>query len=577
MRITSTRAMTISAMLTATSLLAACTTLPDSSNPEAISTYAPTPTQDNVPEPVQNQPSDLMLRDFFAASAHPSSDHQAAKKFLTDKTAQRWQGTGSAMILDRMDIASEGEASRDKITYRVRGNIIGTLGIGGVFNPEYTAFETTYELTRVNGEWRISNLPDAVVLDRQDFMGAYQPRDIYFLGSQTKELVPDRRWVYNRQQSMAASLVSLLVAGPNPRLAGAITRTLPKDATAQVAQGESGGYNVEFSGLKDLNAQQRQELAAQVIWTLVGADIRGPYGLFADGAPLSDQDAGKWRVQDVSQFNPTAEADVPLRTLASGVLYEEDNGQSRRMSGWINNQYLESVAVSPQENIFAAVVGRGEEKRTLEVGGANDQPQRVVEADALTRPSWSSDATALYTVADGKRVIRLNRTPNTGEVTAQAVDTSAVDNLQADDQRISVFRVSHDGARAVMLIQGKIYVSVISRNSKGDVSLGKPEQVGHQLGDTAVSADWTADGTILVGTRANDAPIWSVALDGSVSNQLSGRNLSAPVVAVASNGRVIYATDARALMQFNYDSQSTRFWREVPSMQGQRAMPVLGY
>ena len=55
MRSTSTRAMTISAVLTATSLLAACTTLPDSSNPEAISTYAPTPTQDNVPEPVQNR------------------------------------------------------------------------------------------------------------------------------------------------------------------------------------------------------------------------------------------------------------------------------------------------------------------------------------------------------------------------------------------------------------------------------------------------------------------------------------------------------------------------------------------
>ncbi|HIW96221.1 MAG TPA: MtrAB system accessory protein LpqB [Candidatus Corynebacterium gallistercoris] len=556
--------------------ISGCTTLPDNSNPEAISSYAPAPSMDNVPEPVEGQPSDLMLRDFFAASAHPLSNHQAAKQFMTEDVQGRWEGKDSTLVLDRIDLASEGEASADRITYRVRGNIVGSLGVGGVYNPQYTAFETTYELTRVAGQWRISNLPNAVVLDRTDFVGAYEPRNVYFVGSQTKQLVPDRRWIYNRQQSMAASLVSLLVAGPNPQLEGALNSTLPEGATAQVDKVDRGGVDVEFSGLKDLSAEDREHLAAQVIWTLVGADVRGPYGLYADGAPLSDQSAERWLVQDVSQYDPTAQVSMPLRTISGGELLETEGGQAQQIPGWINRQYVESAAISPQEEVFAAVTGRGDQQRALKVGGQDAEPQTVVEADALTRPAWGGDSTVLYTVADGKRVIRLNRSTTSGDVTAQAVNTSEVEDLKKDDGRISVFRVSHDGSRAVMLIQGKIYVSVL-RQEGSEVSLGEPVQIGHQLGDTAVSADWTNTGTVIVGTRANDAPVWNVAADGSEAQQLSARNLSAPVVSVAATPDMIYATDARALMQFQFNDDDARFWREEPSMQGQRATPVLGY
>ena len=48
-----------------------CTTLPGDSAPEVISSYSPAPDVEDVVEPKDNQPSDLLLRDFFAASAHP--------------------------------------------------------------------------------------------------------------------------------------------------------------------------------------------------------------------------------------------------------------------------------------------------------------------------------------------------------------------------------------------------------------------------------------------------------------------------------------------------------------------------
>lgn len=118
-------------------LLAACSTLPDDTNPEAISSYAPAPSGQEAPTPTDGQPSDLLLRDFFTASAHPLRNHQAAKRFLTGSMQGRWQSDAPTMVLDRIDIASDGPGDDSKITYRVRGNIVGTLGVGGVFDPQY--------------------------------------------------------------------------------------------------------------------------------------------------------------------------------------------------------------------------------------------------------------------------------------------------------------------------------------------------------------------------------------------------------------------------------------------------------
>lgn len=617
------RTMAVIAALSSTALVAGCATLPGSSSPQAIFSYNPQPTLENVPEPVPGTPSDLTLRDFLTASAHPANNHQAAKRFLSEGVQTRWEGRESTVILDRVDIASEGAASGDKIRYKVHGNIVGTLVAGGVFRPEYTAFETTYELSWTSGEWRISNLPNAVILDRQDFAANYEPHNIYFMDPQGKALVPDRRWVYNRQQSMASSLVSLLVAGPRQRLAHGVRNFLPEGATATVSEVKgASGINVDFSGLKDAPAASRRLLAAQVVWTLASSEIRGPFYLFSEGTPLiadpgealsegeanpgagstaarprplgprrgqaggSDSEGGQQltlgassaalNVADFSSFDPQAAVISPVRALSGGVLYQLDDRQAARESGWINSQYVESVAVSPQDTVFAAVRGRGDERRSLVVGPADAQPHTAFESDALTRPSWNADGTMLYTVSEGKDVIQFERNTVTGELVPFKVNMDSLKSIEGDDVRISVFRVARDGTHAVMIVNGRVYVAVME-TVDGERRLGEPLPIGQQLGDTAISAEWSSTGSILVGTRANDAPVWQLEIDGSVANQRSGRNITAPVVAIASAGDDTYATDSRAFMQYNSADEESRFWREVPSMQGQRALPVLPY
>lgn len=577
----------LAATVSATGLLlaAGCTTLPGDSAPEAVSSYVPAPNLKDVVEPSRGEASDLLLRDFFQASAHPLGNHQAARKFLTDNGNRNWDSGQSTVILDRIDIASEGAVRDGRISYRVRGNVVGTLGPGGVYNPEYTAYEASYEMTRSDGEWRIDNLQDVVVLDRADFVDAYQARDLYFVAPQGTTLVPDRRWVYTRQQSVGSSLISLLSAGPQPLLEKGVETSIPAGATVQTSAPPSGGFQVDFSGLTSLQPQERELLAAQVVWTLAASDVRGPYAISADGAPLNDKIGREWTVGDVAQFNPRAESVMPLRAVINGALVEVNGQAAQKIGGWVGQETVESAGVSPQDSILA-VVATADRQRKLMVGPQDGTAVEAVRAGSLSQPTWGVNTSTLYTVADGRKVLRFNRSATTGELSKSEVDASTLSTLGLSSTqpegaeptgRISVFRVSRDGVRAVMLINGRVYVSVLERTANGQTVLGRPVEVGAPLGDSAVSAAWRADNTLVVGTRNSEAPVWTLALDGSFATALSPRNISAPVVGVASAGTVTYATDSRALMQLDSAERETRFWREEPTLQGQRAVPVLGH
>lgn len=559
--------------------LVACTTLPGESTPEAVSPYVSVPDTGNLPKPSDGQPPDLLLRDFYLASTSQANNRQAAKEFLTASTADDWQDSESTRILDRLDLNATGGASGDEVTYVVRGTVVGRLGTGGVYQTENSPYEEEVTLERGDDGWRITDLPDGVVMDRSDFVGAYQAHDLYFLDPTKRFLVPDRRWIYNRQDNIGFSLVSLLAGGPRNQLRDAVETEFPSGNGVQAAVEEDGTFTVDIGGIADLPVDDRDVLAAQLVWTLAASDVRGPYRILADGAAVTDDGREDWSLADVASFDPQAVSAEPLRALRDGALVEGDTGVT--VPGWTASGQLESAASGgprgEAEGRIAAVSGRGDSERSLLVGDIGGEPATALTARSLSRPSWSGDAQNLYVVADGRRVHRLEPTGSGVQMEESTVDTSALDSLRINDPRISVFTVSRDGTRAAILINGRLFVSVLQRGADGgdSMSLGVPMEVGQRVGDTALSVDWRDDGSLLVGTRANDAPVWVVTADGSEATQLSSRNITAPVVAVGSSGSVQYILDSRAMLQLDVEDTEARFWREVPALQGARAVPIL--
>lgn len=576
----------IGALVTAVAVaggLVACTTLPGESTPEVVSSYVSAPESGNLPTPTEGQPPDLLLRDFYLAATQQGSNRQAAREFLTDDTADDWQDGDSTLILDRLDLNATGGVSGDEVSYLVRGTVVGRLGVGGVYQPENAPYEEEVTLEQNDDGWRITDLPDGVVLDRSDFMSAYQARDLYFLDSTERYLVPDRRWVYTDQDNLGFSLVSLLSGGPRSILDNAVDSALPEDNGIQATIDEDGTFTVNLTGIADLSVGDREVIAAQLVWTLAMSDVRGPYRILADGTSITGEGREDWTLEDVADFDPQATADAPLQALRDGSLVEVDGNSALPRPGWTSSGDIESAAAAGADGRIAAVSGRGDDERRLLVGDVDDEPETALTGASLSRPSWTGDSQSLYVVADGRDVHRLQRTGEGSDMEESTVDTDALDNLDIDDPRISVFTVSRDGARVAMLINGRLFVSVLepggsadSADTEGtDIALGTPVEIGQRVGDTALSVDWRDDGTLLVGTRANDAPVWVVTVDGSEATQLSSRNITAPVVAVGSSGSVQYILDSRALLQLDTGDNDAHFWREVPALQGARAVPIL--
>jgi hypothetical protein len=140
---------------------------------------------------------------------------------------------------------------------------------------------------------------------------------------------------------------------------------------------------------------------------------------------------------------------------------------------------------------------------------------------------------------------------------------------------ITELRISRTGARAAMIIGGKVYVAVVVPRGDGKYALTSPQPVAVSLSTPAVSADWLGADTLIVAREGSVDPVQSVVIDGSQPNPFTSRNLTTPVRVVSASPDEQYVADSRAVMQLqSVEPNTERFWREVQGL-GANAMPVL--
>lgn len=571
-------------------VVSGCATLPDSSSPQAIGTIDPTPSTTEIAAPVPGREPDLLLRDFLQASTEATNRHVAARQFLTAEMSARWDDAASATIVDKVDVLAESRNS-DRATYVVRANIVGYLEQGGVYRAADGDFEAKFTLVRNDGEWRIEAMPDGVIMDRPRFLNSYERRSLYFVEPSGETVVPDPRWITGNPEQTAAQLIGLLVEGPKASLASAV-RNLLEDVTVvgaitkadgrtgQVGLG-LGGIRVDFQGIGSMSKEDRELLAAQVVWTLANADISGPYVLLADHHPLDERFPNGWTTADVASMNPlaTSSATIGLHALLRGGLVGVAETGVTPVPGFFGAaDSLQSIALSRDGELVAAVAETGgvapEPAAQLIVGAYGaDVAEPAVDGQSITRPTWSPDNTSVWAVVNGTAVVRAVREPGTGRVTVVGVEAGA---LRAVGGRITELRLSRDGVRAALIIDGRVYVATVVQTPNGEFSLTSPREIGFGLGGPALSLDWSSPDTVVVSRAASDMPVVQIAVDGSRIDALPSRNLTPPVIAVEASTTAEFVADSRAVFQLNNrDPADDRYWREVPGLAGLTAIPVL--
>ncbi len=578
--------------------LTGCASLPESSPPEALGTIDREPTPEGPPPPKPNRDPDLLVRDFLDATADPAGGHVAARQYMTPAAAAEWDDEAGIVIVEKPDTLRESR-SGDNATYRIRARKVGELAPDGGYRPsdDIVIIEHKIELARVDGEWRIDELPDGVVTDSVAFFNSYRRYALYFLDPNGDTLVPDLRWMSVPKGELTHRLLSGLIEGPQNALATVLRNQLASVSlrgAVTKANGDStdvgvglGGVRIDLAGASALHPRDRELLAAQIVFTLSAADVLGPYLVLADGEPMDERFAvNGWTAEALQRFNPTTlvNEQTGLHALRGGGLVQvTGNGGSTPTLGYfggVNN--LQSAALSPDGQLVAGVAATGrsapEPSHALMVGTYGGSAFPVAEGFAITRPSWTRDGRAAWAVIDGARVIRAFNNPATGTVSVQEVDISGLAPASSDTAPrlpITELRISRSGVRAAMIADGKVYVAVVVSKPDGAMALTSAFPVVVGLSTDAVAVDWLDADTIIVVRDGDVDPVSTVSVDGSEPTALTARNLTAPVRTVSASPERQYVADSRAVLELtSAPDHGQPYWREVPGL-GANAVPVL--
>lgn len=566
-RVLSAGAAVVVASLTVTS----CTTLPTNTEPQAIRSFEAQSADNAAQGPTPGREADLLVRDFYAASAIPVGDYETARAFLTPAAQEAWNPEDSTLVVDRIDLNTQPGATGQRRSLAVRAEVIGSLHDGGAFVPENGVYEATLELEQVDGEWRISSLPAGIILERTELRNQYQPFNLYFLNSTGQNLVPDRRWVFTQRESVDTVLMSLLAAGPAQRLRPAVMTGVGENATFS---GKTDGV-YEFTGIGDMGREDRLRFASQIVWTLAVAGVPGPYRITFDGAPVSEETDGL-TTDDFAGMNPqSVTSDVgQFYALHDGRLFSVTGSQAQPVDGPLGSEgNIASVDVSIDGSVASVLKGRNDDSdQIFAVGGLANPRTEVLRAREISRPSFELARNVAWVVVDGERVIRAVRSTASGEVVSNEVAAPFLEDI---DGEISVLRISSSGASVAMIIDGRLFTGIVERSAAGERQIVNVLEYAHDLDGTAISADWMADGALIVGTSSPETPVVRVEQDGSAVTTMPTGNINAPVVMVAASPVMLYATDAQALLQLPTNNQDAIHWREVPGLQGARSAPVV--
>ena len=555
--------------------LAGCVSLPSTSAPKVIDTFSPRASNVDVPAPTPNQEPDLLVRDFIRASALTDQRHAAARQFLTPEAAESWDDSASTNVVLRVDLNSIATPSTNTAEFTLRAQRLGDLTEGGVFSARDGEYSTQITLQRVDGQWRISDLPDGVVMERTDFFSNYSVHNLYFFDTRARNLVPDPRWSRSYQDDLAFAMLNLIAAGPRPSLESGVTTRIPTSVAVRPGEGDGNeGTVIDFQGLPPMTSTTITEFAAQVVWTLSSAGVRGPYLLESGGAPIDDRHAAGWTVEDVASYNPYPDQ-PPLEyalTSADGVV-RLTGGAAQTVGGpWAAISDTRYARLSPSGERIALVAGDGAspEDTVLSVGTLTDGPQEMLRGRRITAPTWNRTDDSLWFLADGE----ISWLSNINDpASAAAVDTSRIGTLSGE---ITDMALDPTGVRLFFVAGESIYLTTVERDDVGQPYLGPAQVIGQTMSGTVTSVGWRDRDTMMIGRSVLEAPVVTISVDGLLAESLSGRNITAPIDAVGAAGGMLFALDQRSLLQLSPDAdEATRYWREVSGLAGIRAFPVV--
>jgi hypothetical protein len=414
-----------------------------------------------------------IINGFLDSSADFQNDHEVARLFLTTAASRGWRPQAGTQVYDKTELSVE-QSSADASTFVFDAPAVGDIAGDGEYRRAEVAEPVIqqFRLARVNGQWRIAELDDGLLLSSSELTDTYRQVSLYFLAPSGVTLVPDTVLI-PELPGLSTKVVARLLRGPTASLRGAVDTAFPEGTSLDVSSVPvtDGVATVQLDDLA-LKADDtaRQQMSAQLVWTLKQLAGVTAVRIRVSGEDLQVNGAGA--VQQATEW-ATFDPDFLSSNLSAYV--ELDGRIGRYLEGRFipvpgvggpEKQAVRSPAVSLDTQRLAVV--SADRTRVL-VGAMQPDARLEVRIDGgadsdFSSPSWDRDkglwvvdraGGALWFLADG--ATRAQRV---------AVPSST------DGQPIQRVRISRDGARVALLVgtgrQARFMIGVVRRVETAD-------------------------------------------------------------------------------------------------------------
>ncbi|WP_191269003.1 LpqB family beta-propeller domain-containing protein [Nocardiopsis terrae] len=532
-----------------------------------------------------------LINGFLQDMGSFEDDHKAARSYMLPEMSENWSPDGSVQVFADLDAVNlESEVSADGLTATVRllSNEVASIDESGKYVPADTGtvLEETFTLAREGGdpegEWRIQDLPEEIILSRLDVERTYRPFNLYYFNPDGTALVPDPVYLPVSTDQLADRLLRKLALGPTDWLDPAVTSSFPEGLVPEV---EVDSERVVISVMGPTDADE-YSMGAQIAWTLRQLPEIQEFTLRING-----EEVGFPQADGESSDRPRPGSDFWARVSPGAMspdvhAYFTHEGQLWSASDWEPDTFedaervpgplgagdvqLDRFAVSLDESTVAGVtLGGGEVVTSFTSPGA--ETREVLADGVFTDLSWDVNGN-LWVVEEiegpdpeedpddeGAPEPDAVQPDGAGGTRSPAPEDTALWLLRDGDEVVEAqvtglrghtlvhFRISRDGSRAAVVTERDgerlLQVGRVVEGEDGQVSVGGFIPLAQQELDEVTGISWrSSDQLVVLGSRdGGTQQALFVALDGGTPAASAGAPGAGTVTITGAPGQPLLA------------------------------------
>ena len=462
----------LAAVLPPVLLLTACAAMPDNGDVAQVNA-AERGNDQNLQvrvfpvHPQKNLDPQELLQNFLDATIGDEAGYTTAKEYLTDRVAERWRPEAGVVVLTGNPRVRQGPTGDTRAEVTVEGRRMAVLDANRTFTPMDSPFHASFTFVKVRGEWRISDLPDGLIVNETNFRNVYERVNRYYFAAadpsrpstRAPVLVPDPIYIRRRIDPLTAA-AKALAAGPSRWLAPAVTSAFRGVSVTSRRVGPDEGKVVRVRvSAGDLRGHREicRRMAVQLLRTLTDQAANS-----VDRVVVSGRDGG----QGCEVGSPQVQ-DYTVADALGGLYYQDDvsgrllklvpgmvAGSGTPVGGPLGaaqqQPRMGAVAVRRDGGLAAAVTQDGRSLYEVGLSGAAELGQVLLTGGrakgtepGLSEPTW--DGQGDLWIAD-----RAPADPKVLMLRGSRPYPVRVDGL--GERTVQGLKISSDGTRVALLL-----------------------------------------------------------------------------------------------------------------------------